>query len=363
MKKILIVTNHLQHGDGVCRTLICFANALAENPDYDVTINFMLRYDKELLPLLSNKIKTTRLFHIPCFRGYDRLLSFLPDKFLYKRAVKGQKYDLEIAYCWREPTMAISSSTNKEAKHLLYTHGYTIETKKYYVGYDEAIGISSSNIEKMKIDCDNKIPIIRFSNIFSEKSMIEQSELPTEFKRQGDKLLFITIGRLDDSKGFNRVLESAKKLVTEGYDFECWFVGEGVDRNKYTNFIKNNNLDGYVKLLGLQPNPYNLIKQSDILLCASVSEGYSTACVEGCILEVPVISTAVSGADDIVKDSKAGMVVDNSMEGVYEGMKYALENLEEVKKWKNNLKGTKSVFFYENKRDMLYKIVDGLLNK
>ena len=362
-KKILIATNHLQNGCGVFRTLTSFANTLAEEDKYDITICFMLRFDKSVLPNLSKKIKIKRAFHIPCFRGYDRLQSFLPGKFLYNRVARKEKYDLEIAYCWRNPTKAIASSTNKEAKHLLYTHGHTPEAQIYYRNYDEIIAISTYSVNETIKECNGEVPVIRFSNIFDEKNILNQAEVaPNVFKEDG-KTLFVTVGRVDHLKGVDRIVHSAKKLAEEGYKFECWIIGKGDEENAYKKYVFDNHLEEYVKFLGLHPNPYNYMKQADVCLCSSTSEGYSTVCVESCILGVPVISTNVSGSDDIINDAEAGKIVDNSEEGVYSGMKYALDNPNEIEKWKNTLVKTKEKFFYSNRKKELIDIIDHLLEE
>lgn len=362
-KKILIVTNHLMNACGVFRTLTSFANSLAEEDKYDITICFMLRYDKSVLKNLNPKIKTTRAFHIPCFRGYDRLQSYLPGKFLYKRVVKKEKYDLEIAYCWRNPTKAVSCSTNKDAKHLLYTHGHAPEAQIYYKKYDEIIAISSYSYDETVKECNGEVPVVKFSNIFEEKNILIQAKTAPIYKKTEGKTLFVTVGRVDHLKGIDRVIHSAKKLSDEGYQFECWIIGTGAEENQYKKYVEDNKLEEYVKFLGMHPNPYNYMVQADAYLCSSTGEGYSTTCVEASVLEVPVISTDVSGAKDIVEDAEAGLVVDNSEEGVYKGMKFALENKDKLSEWKKTLTKTKFKFYRENRKKELIKIIDDLLDK
>ena len=146
MKKVLIVSNHLQHGDGVCRALISFANALSEIEGYEVTISFMLRFDKSLLSEFNKNIKIRRAFRLPCFKGLDRLMSYLPGKFLYNKASKKEKFDIEIGYCWRNPTIAISNSTNKEAKHIDKETSEMVQ--KYYAKEDELKQNSVQNVQE-----------------------------------------------------------------------------------------------------------------------------------------------------------------------------------------------------------------------
>lgn len=356
MKKVLIASNHLQSGDGVCRTLISFANLLAETGEYEVTITFMLRFDKSLLSAFNPNIKIRRAFPLPCFKGLDRMMSFLPGKFLYKRVARKEKFDIEIGYCWRNPTIAISNSTNKEAKHIIYTHGHN-PGKEYYIKNDAMIAISSESVEKFGNDIDHKIPIYRFSNIFDEELILKQADESPLFSKKDGRFLFITVGRLTVEKGLDRMMNAAVKLYKEGYDFDIWHVGEGKDRGLLEKIIADNHLEDKVKLLGNHANPYPYIKQADCLVCASQSEGYSTACVEACILEVPFISTEVSGAHDIISEAQAGKVVPNTEEGIYEGMKYVLDHNDELILWKNTLKTSKHSFYKKGRKKKLLEIL------
>lgn len=358
MKKILIVSNHLQYGDGVCRTLISFANLLNEL-GYEVTISFMLRFDKRLLPLFDKNIKIRRAFSLPVFKGWDRLMSFLPSKFLYNKASKKEKFDIEIGYCWRNPTIAIANSTNKEAKHIMYTHGYN-DASKYYHRFDCVFAQSKGMANLIEKDKKSGVPIYLFHNCFDDQTIIEHSLIAPNYTKNPDKKLFVVVGRVTTEKGCFRLLEVAKRLINEGKDFELWYLGSGYLEKDMNVYIKENHLEENIKLLGVQSNPYNLIKQADCLICPSTQEGYNTACVEACILEVPVLTTDVFGAIDIVEEAKAGKVVENNEEGLYEGFKFVLDHPEEIAKWKETLKTTKFNFYKETKKELLINLLSGI---
>jgi glycosyltransferase involved in cell wall biosynthesis len=362
MKKVLIATNHLQYGDGVCRALISFANSLAETNEYDITISFMLRFDKSLLKEFNPNIKIRRAFNLPCFKGLDRMMSYLPGKYLYNKVSKKEKYDIEIGYCWRNPTIAISNSTNKDAKHIIVTHGQN-PGKEYYLKNDALLACSTFNMNYFGEMIEHKVPIYRFSNVFDENKIIEKAKEDAPITKDPNRFLFITVGRLTIEKGLDRMMNAAIKLYQEGYDFDIWHVGEGYYRKNIEELIKENKLESKVTLVGSQSNPYKFIKQADCLVCASVFEGYSTTCVESCILEVPFITTDISGAIDIVDESKGGKVFPNTEEGIYEGMKYVLDHKNELNSWKSNLKTTKEVFYKENRKKALLDILNKIDNQ
>ena len=351
----------MQPADGVCRTAISFANALAELNEYEITFVPMFKLDKRMLPLLNPKIKVRKVLKIPYIRGIDRLTSKLPPKWIYKSIVKKEKFDIEFGYCWRNPTIAIANSQNKDAKHIIYTHGYN-DASKYYPLADLVIAISSKNAKRISGEVNGSVPVIQFTNMYNEEKILKNSQETPSFTKNEDKFLFITCSRLSSEKGFLRMLEGAKKLKEEGYKFDIWMIGDGPERNNIESYIKDNNLSDVVTLLGNQMNPFPYMKQGDCMICSSFEEGYSTVCVESCILEVPVLSTDISGADDIIGRAKAGKIVSNDEKGIYDGMKYFLDNPQKVKEMKETLKTTKTSFYKENGMKELKELMKTIEN-
>ena len=64
---------------------------------------------------------------------------------------------------------------------------------------------------------------------------------------------------------------------------------------------------------------------------SSQFEGYPVVFVESMILNKPIVTTLVSDANKDIKD-KFGIVTENSLDGVYEGMKKFLDEGFEIKK-------------------------------
>ena len=64
---------------------------------------------------------------------------------------------------------------------------------------------------------------------------------------------------------------------------------------------------------------------------SSQFEGYPVVFVESMILNKPIVTTLVSDANKDIKD-KFGIVTENSLDGVYDGMKKFLDEGFEIKK-------------------------------
>lgn len=157
--------------------------------------------------------------------------------------------------------------------------------------------------------------------------------------------------------GYSRLLDCVKKLKNHNYSFELWIIGDGPEREMLKRKAKDLDLQN-VKFLGNQFNPHKYTSKIDIFVCSSFSEGYSTACTEAIMLGIPVITTNVSGGEEIIKDSEAGLSVGMSDDDLYNGMKEILDNQNIVEVWKKQLLITKKKYSKDNRLGRIKDILD-----
>lgn len=147
----------------------------------------------------------------------------------------------------------------------------------------------------------------------------------------------VTVGRFVPQKAYDRLLRVIKRLYEDGYSIELWILGDGEQRPILEEYINTHSLNKIIILWGFQKNPYPYLKHSDIFVCSSISEGYSTAVTEALILELPVITTACSGMDELLIDGKCGLITENSENGLYSGIKHVLDNPSLLTSYKQNI--------------------------
>ena len=73
-----------------------------------------------------------------------------------------------------------------------------------------------------------------------------------------------------------------------------------------------------------------------------------------------IIATDVSGVREMLEDGKLGLIVENSEEGIYEGMKKALSEPGHFSEYQQNLKDYKMPFNLENSVRSIMQILDEL---
>ena len=79
--------------------------------------------------------------------------------------------------------------------------------------------------------------------------------------------------------------------------------------------------------------------------------------MEAVILAKPMLSTDVSGARDMLGDSEYGMVVENSAEGLYEGMKKILSDPALFEHYQKKAEERKDYLSEEKIMDQVEKII------
>ena len=248
------------------------------------------------------------------------------------------------------PIRILAASDNQMCRHYAWIHGYDtgLTLLECYRKMDKVITVSRSNEERFIQETEGQIPIACCHNLIDDKYICEMGKEPIDIETD-DGMTFVAVGRLEPGKGILRLIESCGRLKQEGYRFHLWLIGDGEQREVLEKRTTELNLEDRVQFLGSQSNPHAYTSKADMLVCASYSEGYSTVCVEAIMLGVPVLSTDVSGAREIIADAQAGMVVGMGDADRYEGMKHILDNPSQIEQWKQILQTTSAVFSYENR--------------
>ena len=161
-------------------------------------------------------------------------------------------------------------------------------------------------------------------------------------------------GRLSKEKGYDRLLNTLVKLKKEKILTNAIFniIGEGEGFNSILNTIKENSLEDNIKLYGYKENPYPYMKNADMLILTSLYEGLGLVLYEALTLHVPCFSTKISEINLTLDGGKYGKIVENSEDGIYQGLKEILTDKRILEEYKENVKEYK----YNKKYDILEKI-------
>ena len=386
-KKILIRIGSLRHG-GAEKVLATFLKKLPENK-YEIDLLLNLYSGKYLAEIPSwvnifylNKgdmITTNRLQDLPekAFRVvYQKLLKKFP-RLLYKNILKGKQYDVEFAaiHGFRDE---ILNSPLKSSKKIVWIHNdlrkthfhnYTDDEMRKFFGFDKILVISEDiqqDFENLAENDDEKTRIARIYNPLDTEEILRKSQEPRD-KRQETRPTtnnyqptFVSVGTVFPQKGFDRLLNVHKQLMDEGYRHKIQIVGDGYDFENIKKLISELQVAESVDMVGFTDNPYPYFKSADFYILSSRYEGFPTVLFEAIVLKKNIIATDVSGVKEMLANGKLGLIVENSEQGIYAGMKQALQKPKSFETYQKELAEYQMPFNLENSVNSLMKIIDEL---
>ena len=354
MKKILFGITGLTIG-GAERVLVDLVNKLSS--DYDITI-FTIYPKGELEKELNKNIKLKSLYNKP-YKELSKIGQKLiaPLKvLLFKNSIYNKKikdnYAEEIAFL-EGPITRLFSVKNERAKKIAWIHndiskvfGQGIKSKikkhldeKVYDKYDSLVFVSKDNLEKfnktytnLNVSKEHKKVIY---NYIDKERIIKKSNENIDIPFDKNSINFVTVSRLVYQKGIDRLIKVHKKLIESGYRHNFYVIGNGPEKEKLERLIKENNVEKTFHLLGQKENPYPYIRKANYFCLLSRFEGYGMVLEEAKILEKKIIITDTA-AREAVEGYSNKIILENTEEGIYNGLLDVLENNKQEGKTREN---------------------------
>lgn len=370
MKKILFGITSLTIG-GAERVLVDLANELCN--DYDITI-FTIYPNGEFEKSLSNKIKLKSLYN----KRYNELSKiqkvFVPLKVwinknqIYNKYIK-ENFDVEIAFL-EGPITRLISVKNSGTKKVAWIHndisrvfGNNLKSKikrhideKIYNKFDELVFVSKDNKKSFeKIYKNNAVKKEIIYNYINSENILKKSndEIPEIFAE--DELNFVTVARLVEQKGIDRLIRVHSKLIKENLKHKIWVIGDGPEYKKLESLVDSNSVKDTFKLLGKRENPYPYIKKADYFCLLSYFEGYGMVLEEAKILGKDILITNTA-AREAVEDYEYATIIENNENDIYKILK------EKILKGKDAINKSEKTKDYNNE-DIIQKIKNILDSK
>lgn len=356
-KKVLFFIGDLS-GGGAEKVLTDIVRNI-DSTKYDITVMTMkdegvyieevkkhARYRTCFKTLIPGRHLTKKAFNIIRLKIREYICK-LPMKYFYRIVIR-EKYDIEIAFLEDISTKIIANSANKSSKKYSWVHtdlennNWSIkffenfeEQKNIYKRFDKIICVS----ESAKTAFERKFDI--HENVFVQYNPIDENSIILKANEKIDdiainnKFKIVTVGRLSRQKGYDRLLEVFKRLLDDGFDIELWILGEGVERKEIQEFVKENTMSGNVYIIGFKTNPYKYMKKCNLFVCSSRYEGFSLAVAEAMILGLPVVSTKCTGPEELLEQGEYGLLTENNLVSLYEGLRKLLSEEESYYHFKN----------------------------
>ena len=328
-EKVLVTTLRHLDKEKFDITLCCIVNTGVYQKNLPSHIHYHYLIEKPGKSIISN-----------CFYKfkYKMIYNYLPTS-LVSTFLHPSRYDIVVAYVEGFATKLVSHTRNVHLQKIAWVH---IDLHSYhwtrsiftnhreeldcYNQFDNIITVSNTVLHSFKKEFPScSQPIQTLYNPIDSEEIKRLAQQPTDIIKDNCFKL-VSVGRLVKQKSFLRLLHIFNRFVVQGYEIELWLIGEGPERMLIEQFIRENKLTEHVKLLGFQANPYKYMKECDLFVCSSISEGYSTAVTEALILGIPVVTTLCSGMEELLQNGECGMITPNSEDDLFKGIKSLLDN-------------------------------------
>ena len=213
------------------------------------------------------------------------------------------------------------------------------EMQKCYMRFDATAGVSQYVVD----DFTSLVPVknsqVVYNTVESNKVIAMGKEPVEDCTFQDGIITLCGIGTLKKSKGFDRLINIHAKLIEEGKNIRTLILGDGSEADNLKQLATDLKVNDTVVFLGYQTNPYKYLSKSDIFVCTSYAEGFSTAATEALILGVPVCTVEVSGMKEMLGDeNQYGLVTKNDTQDLLIHIKTLIDNQGLLKEYKERAK-------------------------
>lgn len=345
MKKVLFFIPTLMHG-GAEKVLVNLVNNL-DKDKYEITVQTI--FDEGVHRNSLKKDIEYKYIFKKLFKGSSTLFKLFSPRYLYKKYIVDE-YDIVVSYLEGPTSRILSGCPFKNTKKVSWIHielndksmvssGFRTfkEAKMSYESFDKIICVSETVKQTfIKNSGINKNIEVLYNTNETDDILKKSVEDIDDIDFANDVVNICSVGKIVKTKGYDRLARVHNRLISEGIHHNIYILGIGEDEEKIRKYIKEKKLENTFKLVGFRENPYKYVAKCDLFVCSSIREGFSTSVTESLIVGTPVISTLCSGAQELLGyDNEFGMVVENSEDGIYKGIKKLLLDkrlLDEYKK-------------------------------
>ena len=298
-KKIMLISPMLHQG-GFERICVLTARLLADHCQVMIVVFSMedLAFDISGLEVVDLNLKARR-------GRAGKLLNLL--KRGIKLTILQKKSGADISYSFGMTANIANALSFGAKRRICACHSFEEIKNK---GYMRLVGRSADRL----LCCSEKMAdLVRqtygFSNMTAlwnpcdldalrAQSGLAGKEDMAFFK--GRERVLVSMGREDDVKGFWHLIKVFRRIHEQEKDTRLAIIGEG-EFAEYKRLVRDLELDDRVLFTGLKKNPFPYLKESDLYLLTSISEGLPNALVEALALSLPVVSVnCLSGPAEIL---------------------------------------------------------------
>ena len=186
------------------------------------------------------------------------------------------------------------------------------------------------------------------------EAKISPIPLLTEYRDNGYKIIG-NVGRLSEQKCMEYFINAVPGVIEKFPKTKFVIVGDGEDKDKLVNMVKQMNLDEYITFLGYRSDIQNVMSQMDFIVLSSLWEGLPLTPIEAFSVGKTVVATAVDGTPEIVQNGINGILIKpKDIKEIVNNICYLLNNIDVLDKFHVSAKERYNAEFSFEKLRMNY---------
>ena len=200
-----------------------------------------------------------------------------------------------------------SSVVSINTKRAKFSAGYNWLIKKCYKNFNTII-CQSAYMQQDLVDNYNieKNKTVVINNPVEDAGTVVDAPVV-------NKLL--TVARLSEEKGIDRLIRSAAKLTIP---FQYYIIGDGNKKEALQQLIDELHLQDKIFLQGQKKQPFAGMEDAALFLMGSHYEGFPNVLLEAGVLGLPVVAFDVPGGiNEIITNGENGILVKNNDEAAF----------------------------------------------
>ena len=162
--------------------------------------------------------------------------------------------------------------------------------------------------EKVYLKKLHIIPYLYDFELYPRPNGIEVESIRKAYKA---RMLVIMAARLIPFKRHLLLFPVFKKLIERGFDIQVLILDEGPEKDNLDAFIKQNQLENHIHLLGYRKNIIDFLAASDVIIHPSLTEASSNVIKEiGLQEKVVMVCKGVGDFDAYIEHGSNGFFLD-----------------------------------------------------
>ena len=165
--------------------------------------------------------------------------------------------------------------------------------------------------------------------LFTDVAVDKQPAITGTNSKDGDRVEFITVGRLDAWRGFDLAIEGFARAAKTNKNIHLSIVGKGADKARLKELAKKLGVQELVTFTGKvsMDEYYRLLAASDVVVNASLKEGAVTVSFDSMAMGKPLICLDTTGYTRYFSNDYAVVIPRTGREEVVTNIAAAMERM------------------------------------